>query len=54
LFGLNPALFSASIHGVYALWISEHTKKVYKIGDQVKVRLVKADMETKKIDFEII
>jgi ribonuclease R len=34
--------------------IGEHTKKVYKIGDQVKVKLVKADMEIKKIDFEVI
>ena len=34
--------------------IGEHTKKVYKIGDQVKVKLVKADMEIKKIDFEVV
>ena len=34
--------------------IGEHTKKVYKIGDEVKVKLVKADMEIKKIDFVVI
>lgn len=34
--------------------IGEHTKKVYKIGDQVKVKLVKADMEIKKIDFVVV
>jgi ribonuclease R len=34
--------------------IGEHTKKVYKIGDLVKVKLVKADMEIKKIDFVVV
>jgi len=34
--------------------IGEHTKKMYKIGDQVRVKLVRADMEIKKIDFEVV
>jgi len=34
----------------YAL-IGERNRKVYKLGDMVKVVLVRADVETKKIDF---
>jgi ribonuclease R len=34
--------------------VGERTKKVYKIGDEVKVRLIKADIEIKKIDFIIV
>jgi ribonuclease R len=31
--------------------IGEHTGKVYRIGDEVKVRLVRADIITRQIDF---
>ncbi len=31
--------------------IGDFSKKVYKIGDEVKVRLVRADVSTRKIDF---
>ncbi len=33
--------------------IGERKRKIYKIGDTIKVKLVKASMETKQIDFEI-
>ena len=34
----------------YAL-IGERNRKVYKLGDEVKVQLARADVETKRIDF---
>ncbi|MBQ7668825.1 MAG: ribonuclease R [Clostridia bacterium] len=34
----------------YAL-IGERTRKVYKLGDEVRVKLARADVETKRIDF---
>ncbi len=34
--------------------IGRKTSKVYKIGDRVKVKLIKSDVLTKQIDFEII
>ena len=32
----------------------EKTHKVYRIGDRIKVRVVKASREDKTIDFEIV
>lgn len=34
--------------------IGERTSKVYRLGDKVKVRLVRADIETRKIDFAVV
>ena len=34
--------------------IGEKTKKVYKLGDKVKVKLVRASKELREIDFEIL
>ena len=34
--------------------IGEHTNKVYKIGDKVKIRVIDANKILRKIDFEII
>ena len=36
------------------LLIGERTKKVYKLGDKLNVTLVKADKESREIDFEIV
>ncbi len=50
-----------SIPGDYYLYdertriiIGKRTKKQYKVGDEIKVRLIKSDVLTKQIDFEII
>jgi len=50
-----------SIEGDYYIYheklcamIGERTSKVYRLGDKVKVRLVRADIETRKIDFEVV
>lgn len=32
-------------------FIGEHTRKIYRLGDKVKVRLVKVDLSTRNIDF---
>ncbi|MDI3534605.1 MAG: ribonuclease [Thermosediminibacterales bacterium] len=32
----------------------ERTRKMYKIGDDVKVRVLKADVDTRQIDFELV
>lgn len=34
--------------------IGEHTGKTYRIGDQVKVQLVRANLESREIDFELV
>jgi len=34
--------------------VGERTRKVYKLGDEVKVQLVKASKETSRIDFEVL
>ncbi|MBZ4646589.1 MAG: RNAse [Clostridia bacterium] len=34
--------------------IGENKKKIYKIGDEVKVKLVKADLATRQIDFVLV
>ena len=34
--------------------VGERTRKVYKLGDEVKVQLVKASKETSRIDFEVV
>ncbi|MBP3283910.1 MAG: ribonuclease R [Clostridia bacterium] len=34
--------------------IGERTNKIYRLGDVVKVRLMRADIETRKIDFEVV
>ena len=34
--------------------IGDNTKKVYKIGDEVRVRLVRADIATRQIDFVLL
>ena len=33
--------------------IGERTKKVYRLGDEVEVKVVKASKELREIDFEI-
>jgi ribonuclease R len=33
--------------------VGNHTKKVYRIGDEVEVELVKVDVEEAKLDFEL-
>ncbi len=35
-------------------YIGEHTHKTYTVGDKVKVILVRADMETRTLDFEFM
>lgn len=35
-------------------WIGEHSKKVYRLGDKVKVRVIKTDMMTRTIDFRLV
>jgi len=32
----------------------EHTKKIFKIGDGVRVQLVRASLEDRQIDFELV
>ena len=44
--------FSIADHGFKAMGI--HTGKVYKFGDQVKVRIMDADLEKREIDMEIV
>lgn len=34
--------------------IGKNTSKIYKIGDNIKVKLIKSDVLTKQIDFEVI
>jgi ribonuclease R len=34
--------------------IGEHSRRVYRLGDKVKIKVVKADIETRTIDFEIV
>ncbi len=34
--------------------IGEHTGKVYKLGDKVKVQVISADKDTRRIDFTIV
>ena len=34
--------------------IGERSKKVYKIGDKVKIKVIGADKQTRKIDFAIM
>ncbi|MGB3912359.1 MAG: ribonuclease R [Thermacetogeniaceae bacterium] len=34
--------------------MGEHTKKTFRIGDQVKVQLVRASIEDRQIDFELV
>ena len=34
--------------------IGEHTKKTYKIGDKVKIRVVEANKLLRRIDFEVV
>lgn len=36
------------------LFIGEHTKKTYSLGDKVKVKLVRANMYERNLDFEFI
>ena len=33
--------------------IGEHTRKIYKIGDKVKIRVIDASKETRSISFEL-
>jgi ribonuclease R len=39
--------------GTYTM-AGEHTGKTYSVGDVVKVRLTRADPETRQIDFELL
>lgn len=34
--------------------VGEHTNQTFKIGQQVKVRVTKADPETREVDFELV
>lgn len=34
--------------------IGERTKKTYKIGDKVNIRVIKANKELRQVDFEIV
>ena len=34
--------------------IGRKTSKTYKIGDSIKVKLIKSDVLTKQIDFEVV
>ena len=34
--------------------IGEHTNKIYKIGDKVKIRVIDANKLLREIDFEIV
>ena len=34
--------------------IGEVTNKVYKIGDKIKIRVIRASKELKEIDFELV
>ncbi|NLL70424.1 MAG: ribonuclease R [Epulopiscium sp.] len=36
------------------LFIGEHTKKIYRLGDRVKVEVVKADLIQRTIDFHLV
>ncbi|KRQ88044.1 Ribonuclease R [Caloramator mitchellensis] len=38
---------------IYAL-IGEETRKIYRLGDEVKVKVVKADVENRTIDFALV
>ncbi|KAA9218667.1 ribonuclease R [Aerococcus loyolae] len=38
----------------HMILVGEHTGNIYRIGDQVRVKLVKADTDSRQIDFEII
>lgn len=35
-------------------FIGEHSKKIYQLGNQVKVRLIKTDRQTRTIDFRLV
>ena len=34
--------------------IGEHTRKVYRLGQDIKVRLIRVNVEDRQIDFEVI
>ena len=34
--------------------IGEHTKKVYKIGDKIRIRVIDASKEKRSISFEVV
>ena len=44
----------------YAFWEKEmvlfgqHTKKAYRIGDKVKVQVVRVDVDQRQVDFEVV
>ncbi|MDO4671181.1 MAG: ribonuclease R [Aerococcus sp.] len=38
----------------HLLLIGEHTGKIYRIGDKVRVKLVSADPKTRQIDFQLV
>ncbi|MGL4800165.1 MAG: S1 RNA-binding domain-containing protein, partial [Cellulosilyticaceae bacterium] len=35
-------------------WIGEHSKKIYQLGNTVKVRVIKTDRMTRTIDFRFV
>ena len=35
------------------LFIGEHTKKMYRLGDRVKIEVVRADIIQRTIDFQL-
>jgi ribonuclease R len=50
---------SSLVDDYYTFWEKEmvlfgqHTKKMYRIGDEVKVQVVKVDVDQRQVDFEI-
>ena len=34
--------------------LGENTKKVYRLGDQARVQLVRADLERRQLDFALV
>lgn len=41
-------------HELHMVLIGERTSKVYRIGDEVKIRVTRVDMEEYNIDFELV
>ena len=50
---------SSLVYDYYTFWEKEmvlfgqHTKKMYRIGDEVKVQVVRVDVDQRQVDFEM-
>ena len=60
-FGLEGLVHVSSIANDYYAYdeksyslVGKHKKKVYRLGDQVKVKIIKADLDKKQMDLSII